>query len=112
VSGAPVVDWHDYDSTYTERYLGLPDENKAGYEKSSLLTYAANLSRPLTLAHGTNDDNVYFFHTLKLVNALFRAGRKFEVMPIEGLTHMVPDPVVREQLEIKIMSVFDAALHP
>jgi dipeptidyl-peptidase-4 len=112
VAGAPVVDWHDYDTTYTERYLGMPDENKAGYEKSSLLTYAPNLSRPLTLAHGTNDDNVYFFHTLKLVNALFRAGRKFEVMPIEGLTHMVPDPVVREQLEIKIMGVFEAALHP
>jgi dipeptidyl-peptidase-4 len=112
VAGAPVVDFRDYDSTYTERYLGMPDENKAGYDKTSLVTYAQNLSRPLTLVHGTNDDNVYFFHTLKLVNALFRAGRKFEVMPIEGLTHMVPDPVIREQLEFKIMSVFDAALHP
>jgi dipeptidyl-peptidase-4 len=112
IAGAPVVDWRDYDTTYTERYLGLPDENKAGYEKSSLLTYAANLTRPLTLVHGTNDDNVYFFHTLKLVNALFRAGRKFEVMPIDGLTHMVADPVAREQLETRIMSAFDAALKP
>jgi dipeptidyl-peptidase-4 len=112
LAGAPVVDWRDYDSAYTERYLGLPEENKAGYERSSLVTYAANLTRPLTLAHGTNDDNVYFFHTLKLVNALFRAGRRFEVLPIEGLTHMVPDPVIREQLEVKVVGLFDGVLRP
>jgi dipeptidyl-peptidase 4 len=111
-AGAPVVDWRDYDSTYTERYLGMPDANKAGYDKSSLLTYAPSLSRPLTIVHGVDDDNVYFLHTLKLVNALFRAGRPFRVIPVENLTHMVPDPVVRENLEVTLMNVFDDAFRP
>jgi dipeptidyl-peptidase-4 len=97
VAGAPVVDWQDYDTHYTERYLDLPGANPKGYEESSLLPLAAGLSRPLLLIHGTGDDNVYFFHSLKLADALFRAGRHFDFLPL-SVTHQVPDPVVREQL--------------
>jgi dipeptidyl-peptidase-4 len=98
VAGAPVVDWLDYDTHYTERYLDLPDAAPEAYQASSLLTHAPSLSRPLMLVHGTADDNVYFFHTLKLADALFRAGRPFELVPLAGVTHQVPDPAVREQL--------------
>jgi dipeptidyl-peptidase-4 len=98
VAGAPVVDWLDYDTHYTERYLGLPDADAAAYREASLLTYAAGLKRPLLLVHGTADDNVYFRHTLKLADALFRAGKDFELLPLSGLTHMVPDPVVMQRL--------------
>jgi dipeptidyl-peptidase-4 len=87
VAGAPVADWEDYDTHYTERYLGLPQENAAVYKDASLLTHAADLKRPLLLVHGTADDNVYFRHTLKLTDALFRAGREFDVLPLSGLTH-------------------------
>jgi len=97
VAGAPVVDWRDYDTHYTERYLDLPEVNRAGYDESNLLTYAKKLERPLLLIHGTGDDNVYFFHSLKLADALFRAGRPYEFLPL-SVTHQVPDPVVREQL--------------
>jgi dipeptidyl-peptidase 4 len=97
VAGAPVVDWRDYDTHYTERYLDLPATNPRGYDDSSLIPLAKNLSRPLLLIHGTGDDNVYFFHSLKLGNALFRAGRPFDFLPL-SVTHQVPDPVVREQL--------------
>jgi dipeptidyl-peptidase-4 len=97
VAGAPVVDWQDYDTHYTERYLGLPDQNKSGYQESNLLTYAGKLERPLLLIHGTTDDNVYFFHSLKLATALFRAGKAFDFLPLT-VTHQVPDPVVRERL--------------
>jgi len=97
VSGAPVVDWLDYDTHYTERYLDLPQANPEGYVASSLLTHATSLRRPLLLIHGTTDDNVYFFHTLKLADALFRAGKPFELIPLLG-THQVPDPVVRQRL--------------
>ena len=97
VAGAPVVDWRDYDTHYTERYLGLPGENPKGYEASSLLTYVDNLKGALLLIHGTADDYVYFFHTLKLSNALFRAGKPHEVLPLSGFTHMVPDPLVSER---------------
>ncbi len=110
VAGAPVVDWTDYDTFYTERYLGLPDGNAAGYRQSSLLSRAASLSRPLLLIHGTADDNVYFFNTLKLCDALFRAGKKFELLPLVGLTHMVPDPVVTEQLWTRIAAHLMATL--
>jgi dipeptidyl-peptidase-4 len=112
VAGAPVVDWQDYDTHYTERYLGLPEKNEAGYRDSSLLTHAAGLRRPLLLIHGTGDDNVYFFHTLKLSHALFRAGKHHEVLPLLGLTHMVPDPVMTERLWERIASTLGAALRP
>jgi len=98
VAGAPVVDWTDYDTHYTERYLGLPQQNVEGYKNSSLLTYADKLARPLLLIHGTADDNVYFLHTLKLSDALFRAGKPHGVLPLSGLTHMVPDPLYTERL--------------
>jgi dipeptidyl-peptidase-4 len=102
VAGAPVVDWLDYDTHYTERYLDLPDAAPEAYHDSSLLTHAPNLSRPLLVIHGTADDNVYFFHSLKLADALFRAGRPFELCPLAGVTHQVPDPAVRARLWARI----------
>ncbi|HXG10706.1 MAG TPA: alpha/beta fold hydrolase [Gemmataceae bacterium] len=110
VAGAPVVDWEDYDTHYTERYLGLPDADREAYREASLLTYAAGLSRPLLLVHGTADDNVYFRHTLKLADALFRAGKEFELLPLSGLTHMVPDPVVTQRLWSRIAGHFQKHL--
>ncbi len=106
VAGAPVVDWLDYDTHYTERYLGEPPRDDDSYRESSLLTYAADLQRPLLLLHGTADDNVYFRHSLKLVDVLFRHGKDFEIVPLSGLTHMVPDPVVMERLHARIAGFF------
>jgi dipeptidyl-peptidase-4 len=97
VAGAPVVDWRDYDTHYTERYLDLPEANPAGYQESSLLGYAKGLERPLLVVHGTGDDNVYFFHSLKLADALFRAGRPYEFLPL-SVTHQLGEAVVRERL--------------
>ena len=82
--GRPVVDWLDYDTHYTERYLGLPDKHAEAYREASLLTYANDLRRPLLLIHGTADDNVYFRHTLKLANALFREGQGLRVAAAAG----------------------------
>jgi dipeptidyl-peptidase-4 len=110
VAGAPVVDWQDYDTHYTERYLGMPDADAAAYKEASLLTYAAGLKRPLLIVHGTADDNVYFRHSLKLVDALFRAGKEFEVLPLSSLTHMVPDPVVTMRLRTRIADFFQKHL--
>ncbi len=106
VAGAPVTDWQDYDTHYTERYLGLPQANPQGYQESSLLTYAPDLARPLLLIHGTTDDNVLFLHSLKLSDALFKAGKKHEVLPLNGFTHMVPDPLVRTRLEERVVTFF------
>jgi dipeptidyl-peptidase-4 len=97
-AGAPVVDWLDYDTHYTERYLDLPERAPEAYRQASLLTHAAQLSRPLLIVHGTADDNVYFFHSLKLADALYRAGRPFTFLPLAGVTHQVPEPAVRAEL--------------
>ncbi len=106
VAGAPVCDFRDYDTHYTERYLGLPDKNAAGYDACSVLTYCKDLKVPLMIVHGTADDNVYFMHSLKMADSLFKAGKQFEFLPLPGFTHMVPDPVVKERLESRIAEFF------
>ncbi len=99
VAGAPVTDWEDYDTHYTERYLGLLPESRKAYDEASLIPLAKDLKRPLLLVHGTADDNVFYRHTLKLTDALFRAGKQFEVLPLPGITHMyTADPQVTERL--------------
>ncbi len=112
VVGAPVVDWQDYDTHYTERYMDLPQHNPDGYAASNVLTWAGKLERPLLIIHGTADDNVYFVHSLKLVNALFREGKPFEFLPLAGFTHMVPDPLVTQRLYGRIMQFFEGHLRP
>jgi dipeptidyl-peptidase 4 len=112
VAGAPVVDWRDYDTHYTERYLGLPGEREDAYQRASLLTHAYNLKGSLLLIHGTADDNVYFVHTLKLSDALFRAGKPHALLPLSDFTHMVADPLVTERLQQRIVDHLRAALQP
>ncbi len=107
VAGAPVTDWEDYDTHYTERYMGLLPESKKAYDEASLIPLAKDLKRPLMLVHGTADDNVYYRHTLKLSDALFRAGKDFDAVALPGVTHMYSaDPVVMERLWSKTASFF------
>jgi len=98
VAGAPVTDWSRYDTHYTERYLGLPQEHPDWYAANSLLPDAASLQRPLLLIHGLADDNVVVAHTLRLSSALLEAGRPHTVLPLSGVTHMTPQEVVAENL--------------
>ena len=113
VAGAPVSDFLDYDTHYTERYLGQPETDKAAYEEGSLLTYASGLSRPLLLVHGTADDNVYFRHSIRLADALLRSGKDFEFLPLAGFTHLVNDPTVSERLWARAADFFVEHLgHP
>jgi dipeptidyl-peptidase 4 len=102
VAGAPVTDWADYDTHYTERYLDTPQANPEGYAKSNLVARAAELSRPLLLIHGSGDDNVYFLHSLRLADALFRAGKPFEFLPLVNFTHMVANTQVQERLDARV----------
>ncbi len=74
IVGAPVTDWHLYDSIYTERYMGLPSDNKAGYETSSVVKAAAALHGKLLLLHGTLDDNVHPQNTIELLDAIQKAA--------------------------------------
>ncbi len=97
VAGAPVVDFADYDTAYTERYLGTPQADPEGYGKSDVLRYAAGLSRPLLLMHGLTDDNVYFENSVKLTQALLAAGKPYDLLLLPG-THQLPDPAIRTRV--------------
>jgi dipeptidyl-peptidase-4 len=98
IAGAPVTEWRLYDTHYTERYLGHPDEHPDAYQGSSLLADAAKLERPLMLIHGLADDNVVVAHTLRFSRALLEAGRPHSVLPLSGVTHMTKQEEVAENL--------------
>ena len=98
IAGAPVTDWRWYDTVATERYLGHPGRHPDAYERSSLFPLAAGLTRPLLLVHGLADDNVHPRHSLRLAQALLAAGREHEVLLLPGVTHMVWQPEIIEQL--------------
>jgi dipeptidyl-peptidase-4 len=98
VAVAPVTDWRLYDTHYTERTLGHPDQDPAAYERSSLLADAHRLSRALLIIHGMADDNVFVAHSLRLSSALLAAGRPHSVLPLSGVTHMTSQEEVAENL--------------
>jgi dipeptidyl-peptidase-4 len=100
IAGAPVADWAMYDTFYTERYLGTPQDQPAAYRDNSLLDDAPTLSRPLLLIHGLADDNVVAAHTLRLSQRLTETGRPHAVLPLPGITHMTPQEAVAENLLI------------
>ena len=121
IAGAPVTDWRLYDTHYTERYLGLPDQDPGPYQRSSLMPLLARgdepenppeppahgaavrppvppRPRPLMLIHGMADDNVVVAHTLRLSGALLAAGYPHTVLPLSGITHMASQETVAENL--------------
>jgi dipeptidyl aminopeptidase/acylaminoacyl peptidase len=80
IASAAVTDWRNYDSIYTERYMNTPQENPEGYDATSVVKAAKNLSGRLLIVHGVMDDNVHVQNALQLVEALQRADKDFEVM--------------------------------
>jgi dipeptidyl-peptidase-4 len=117
VAGAPPADWRDYDTAYTERYLGLPAEDTAAYDQASLLPFAskpahAGEARPLLVVHGTADDNVWFLNSVKLADALERGARTFSLLPLAGTTHMLLDPDLSEEVWLRTARVLREALGP
>jgi len=106
VAGAPVTDWRLYDTAYTERYLGNPNNDDSPYQRTGLLDRAAALTRPLLLIHGLADDNVLAAHTLQLSSALLAAGKQHDVLPLSGVTHMTPQEVVAENLLLTEVEFF------
>ncbi|MFE5940012.1 prolyl oligopeptidase family serine peptidase [Streptomyces sp. NPDC056470] len=103
IAGAPVTDFRLYDTHYTERYLGTPQEAPEVYAANSLVTddglsAPEEPARPMMIIHGLADDNVVVAHTLRLSSALLAAGRPHEVLPLTGVTHMTPQEQVAENM--------------
>jgi dipeptidyl-peptidase 4 len=102
VSVAPPTDWHFYDAIYTERYMGLPDENVLGYLRSSLVQNVFLLSGKLLLIHGTADENVQVQNTLLFSEALVRANKQFEMQLYTDRNHKITGGNTSIQLYTKI----------
>lgn len=87
IVGAPVTDWHLYDSIYTERYMDTPQANPEGYKTSSVDLAAKDLHGKMLIMHGTSDDNVHPANTIQLIQALQNAGKDYELQLFPGSDH-------------------------
>ena len=110
VAGAPVTDWRLYDTHYTERYLGTPQDNAPGYDASSVLPYAGDLRGRLLVMHGMADDNVLFLHSTKLFRRLQDLGKPFDVMVYPGAKHGLTRQRDGRHAYRTILGFFDEAL--
>ncbi|MFL6389709.1 MAG: DPP IV N-terminal domain-containing protein [Terriglobales bacterium] len=110
VAVAPVTDWRDYDSIYTERYAGLVPQYEEGYKKGSPITYAANLKGHLLEVHGTSDDNVHMQNTMQMINAFINAGKQFDLQLYPRKTHSISGPGTRVHLYTRIREQFHREL--
>jgi len=90
VANSPVTDYRLYDTAYSERHLGLPDQSPAAYDRSSIMTYVDRLRGDLMLFFGTSDDNVHPKNSMQLIRALQAAGKSFELQigPDRGHTSL------------------------
>ena len=98
IAGGSVTDWRDYDSVYTERYMGTPQNNPEGYKKSAPQNAAKNLHGKLLLIHGAIDDNVHMQNTMQFVYELQKAGKQFELMLYPKQRHGVTDPLLLKHM--------------
>jgi len=110
VSVAPVTDWHNYDSIYTERYQGLPKDHGKGYDDLFLAKVAGQLHGSLLLAHGTSDDNVHFQNSIQMIEALVKAGKQFRFMAYPNKTHSIHGAEDRIHLFHAIEDHFESEL--
>jgi dipeptidyl-peptidase-4 len=116
IAGAPLTEQRLYDTHYTERYLGMPQEQPAAYDENSVVTadgipHLAEPARPLMIIHGFADDNVLVANSLRLSTALLAAGRPHEVLPLSGgVTHMTPQEQVAENLLLLQVAFLHRAL--
>lgn len=107
VAVAPVTDWQNYDSIYTERYMGLPSENKVGYFKSSTVNFATDLSGRLLLVHGTSDDNVHMQNTIQMIQGLITADKPYDLQLYPRKTHGIGGKAARVHLFHRIQDQFE-----
>jgi dipeptidyl-peptidase-4 len=110
VAVAPVTNQANYDSIYTERYMGLLKDDKDGYEQSDVTRDADKLHGALLLVHGTSDDNVHFQNSIQMINALINAGKQFRLMIYPNKTHSIAGKDARVHLFNMIVDHFEREL--
>jgi dipeptidyl-peptidase-4 len=111
VSGAPVTHWDGYDTCYTERYMGTPQTNPDGYADGAVMAHVDGIQGRLMLVHGLIDENVHFRHTARLVNALIKARKPYELLLFPDERHMPRGEADRVYMEERIQAFLEEALH-
>ena len=111
VAVAPVTDWHNYDSIYTERYMSQPSEFPEGYKDFSVVNSASKLKGSLLLVHGTGDDNVHLANTIQYVQKLIEAELPYDLQIYPRKTHSIAGPDVRTHLYNRILAHFEDYLN-
>lgn len=109
---APVTDWTLYDTAYTERYLGRPQDNAEGYQQSAVFSSLDGLTSPLLLAHGMADDNVLFTNSTRLMSELQKRELQFRLMTYPGAKHGLSTPQMKVHVYTAIRRFFDEKLKP
>lgn len=116
VAGAPVTSWDGYDTHYTERYMGLPTENAAGFRESAVFDHIPNMRGRLMIVHGLIDENVHFRHTTRLINKLIAAGKDYDLLIFPDERHSPRRLRDRIYMEQRISEYFvthlGAGAHP
>jgi len=111
VAGAPVTTWDGYDTHYTERYMGLLEENRHSYATSSSVVFnAPRIKGSLFLIHGMIDENVHFRHTVRLVKALNGASIDYDILFFPNERHMPRGLQNRIYMERRIATFFEQKL--
>jgi len=106
VSGSPVTDWRLYDTGYTERYMGTPQNNERGYTSTSVLPDVNGLTGKLMIIHALMDENVHFEHTAKLIDTLTAADKDFELLVFPGERHGYRSPQARRYAYRRVVDYF------
>jgi dipeptidyl-peptidase-4 len=110
---APVTDWHFYDSIYTERYMGAPQEDPKAYEASSVLPAAGSLHGPLLIQHGTSDDNVHLANTMALLQQFILAREnRVQFYPYPRKVHSINGLAQRRSVYGKMLEFWKTVLAP
>ena len=112
VAVAPVTDWRNYDSIYTERFLGLPSDNADAYTADAPVTNAAKLKGRILIAQGTGDDNVHMANTIQFLQPLIDAGIPYDLQLFPRKTHSIAGPTARNELFNRILWHFETYLKP
>jgi dipeptidyl-peptidase-4 len=110
VAGTMVSSWDGYDTHYTERYMGTPANNPEGYLNSSVMTHVDKLQGHLMIVHGLIDENVHFRHSARLIDALVKARKPYEVQLFPGERHMPRAEADRVYMEERMRNFFAAHL--
>jgi dipeptidyl-peptidase-4 len=112
IAGGTVSDWRDYDTVYTERYMGTPADNPDGYRKSSPRWAARDLHGALMLIHGSIDDNVHVANTMQFIYELQKAHKPFRLMLYPKSRHGITDPALSKHMRTTMLAFVLEHLKP